>query len=113
MDGFTKCGNRTYSISPSLSWLTLVGDTLTLESNTVSDAHTPETITLTVTLDSYPTITETVTFTIELICQVLSISITSPTYITYEIGDGLLLSSQILATQSPAAYATQSITYEV
>ena len=68
MDGFTKCGSRTYTISPSFPWLTIVGDTLTLESNTVSDTHTPETITLTVTLDSYPSVTETVTFTTELIC---------------------------------------------
>ena len=54
MDGFTACGDRTITISPSLSWLTIVGNTLTLESNIPTDAPAIETITITVTLDDYP-----------------------------------------------------------
>ena len=73
MDGFTKCGTRTYTLSPSFSWLTLVGDTLTLQSDVNSAVQ--ETITLTVTLDSYPSIAESTTFIAEIICKVNSIEI--------------------------------------
>ena len=71
MDGFTKCGTRTYTLSPSFTWLTLVGDTLTLQSDVNSAVR--ETITLTVTLDSYPSITGSTTITAEIICKVNSI----------------------------------------
>ena len=58
MDGFSKCGSRTINVSPTFSWLTVVGDTLTLESNSPSDAPATEIITITVTLDDYPSITD-------------------------------------------------------
>lgn len=54
-DGFTLCGPRSYSIVPAnLSFLTLEGNTLKLESADVND-HTasPITITLSATLDNY------------------------------------------------------------
>ena len=62
MDGFSKCGSRTISISPSVPWLTVSGDTVTLQSSTPSDAHASTTFTMTVQLDSYPSIIATLNF---------------------------------------------------
>ena len=60
------CGSCSYTMSPASVGLTLSGDTLTLESTLLSEAHAPETITITATLDDYTSITSSVTFTVEL-----------------------------------------------
>ena len=58
MDGVSLCGTRSYSISPTThSFLTLSGDTLTLQSTDPSEiTFVPITITISATLDSYPAI---------------------------------------------------------
>ena len=55
-DGVTLCGTRSYSISPTThSFLTLSGDTLTLQSADPAEATTsPITITISATLDEHP-----------------------------------------------------------
>ena len=61
------CGSCSYTMGPASVGLSLSGDTLTLEpTQNPSDAHAPETITITATLDSYPSITSSITFTVEL-----------------------------------------------
>ena len=80
-DGQTLCGPRTYSISPTThSFLSLAGDTITLVSTDPSE-HTasPITITISVTLDSYPMVSAaTQTFTIQVIDRCLSTSLNTP-----------------------------------
>ena len=69
-DGVTFCGTRSYSISPAIhSFLTLYGDTLTLQSTNSAEATTsPITITISAKLDDYPDIPAAVdTFSIELL----------------------------------------------
>ena len=58
MDGVSLCGSRTYSIAPTThSFLTLFGDTLTLQSSDPAEATaSPITITISATLNSYTTI---------------------------------------------------------
>lgn len=66
-DGITFCGTRNYAISPNtFSFLDLTGSLLTLQSNDPSDYPTFETITLTVSLQNYPTVTSSDTFTVTL-----------------------------------------------
>ena len=58
LDGFTLCGPRTYTISPSTyPFLTISGDVLTLVSTDPAEATTsPISITISATLDDYPAI---------------------------------------------------------
>ena len=78
-DGVTLCGTRSYSISPTThSFLTLSGDTLTLQSVDPAEATTsPITITISATLDSYTSIPAAVqTFYIEIMdhCDTTTLS---------------------------------------
>ena len=57
-DGFTLCGSRSYTISPTTyPFLTISGDVLTLESTDRTEATaSPITISISATLDDYPSI---------------------------------------------------------
>ena len=57
-DGFTLCGSRSYTISPSTySFLSSVGDVLTLVSTDPAEATvTPLSITISASLDNYPAV---------------------------------------------------------
>jgi hypothetical protein len=70
----TYCGARTFTISPSLNFLTLSGTTLTLSTTNLANVGL-KTITLTVALANFSMIPMlTKTFTVEVICEVLSIT---------------------------------------
>ena len=77
-DGFTFCGPRSYSITPSTySFLSLSGDgTLTLVSTDPSEETiTPVITTIEATLDDYPAIARaSQSFRIRIICQLISLS---------------------------------------
>ena len=84
MDGFSLCGPRSYSISPTThSFLSLLGDTLTLQSTDPSEATaSPITITIESNLDDYPAVPAAVeTFVIEIIdlCETATIAQTDQT----------------------------------
>ena len=81
LDGFTLCGSRSYSISPtSYSFLSLAGDVLSLVSTNPAEKTTsPITITISAQLDSYPTIPAVQqTFTIQILdhCDSTTLSFT-------------------------------------
>ena len=69
-DGVTLCGARRYTISPTTyPFLSITGDVLTLVSTDPSEATaSPITITLSATLDNYPSILDAVqTLSIEIL----------------------------------------------
>ena len=83
LDGFTLCGSRSYTISPtSYTYLSLAGDVLSLEStNTAEKTISPITITISAQLASYPTIPAVQqTFTIEILdhCDSTTLSSFTP-----------------------------------
>ena len=84
----TWCQGLTYSLSPTFSYLDLTGTTITLQSNTPSDAPALETITLTVSTTDDPSKTATATFTVDLLgsCRNTMTVPESPD-ITYNIVD--------------------------
>lgn len=77
-DGFTLCGSRSYTITPSYpSILSLSsGNTLVLSTDDISEVTAaPISITISASLDDYPWIPAVQsTFTIEIVCQVAQIS---------------------------------------
>ena len=96
--GVVGCGPRTYTLSPSYSFLTFIGNAATsnmkgnsLSLSTVNPADAvPGTysVALTVTLTKYPTITVTKNFTITISCVVVSMSFNqaSPINMTLIVG---------------------------
>lgn len=83
-DGFTLCGARTYSLSPSFSYFTVSGDTLTLQSNDPAHAVGLQTVTVSANLVNYPAISPaTFVMQIEIVCSVLSVSWTTSLPATY------------------------------
>jgi membrane-bound inhibitor of C-type lysozyme len=51
------CGGLTYTMSPSYSFLTISGNTLTLSTTNPNDTGGPYTVTLTIALQNFPSIT--------------------------------------------------------
>ena len=67
------CGARTYSLSPTHSFLTISGTILTFSTTNVADVNMYS-VNITVFLASFPAIPAlTKTFTVEVICEVISI----------------------------------------
>ena len=65
------CGPKTYTIAPALSFLSISGTVLTLQTNNVADAGTTA-VTLTVKLTNYPSITSDFTFNAQVTCELTS-----------------------------------------
>ena len=81
--------------------------------NSASDHGYTQTVTAEITLNNYINFAPPKTFQISLIC-LSTLQITSvPTPVTYNIEQGLLLTSQIVATQTPACLHTQTFRYEI
>jgi hypothetical protein len=103
------CGAYTFALSGTYPYLTINSSTglLTLSSNSLADVG-PHTVTLLVTLTSYPTITAaSVTFTVTLNdpCPTTSISMTAPAAMT----NGVTLPAASLTPTAPTnTVATQA-----
>ena len=84
LDGFTLCGPRSYTItSTAYSFLNLSVDTLTLSSTDPAEVGIYS-VTIEACLVNYPAISPIdTTFNIEIRCQVLSLSWTTPLPATY------------------------------
>ena len=82
------CGAKTYTISPSnLSALTLADGTLSLSSSSNDDVtSSPVTVTLTVTLESFPDITLSKTLTVTIQGQCILTFDTTPSEQTINVG---------------------------
>ena len=64
-DGVTFCGSRSISISPSsYTFLDFTSATLTLLSTDFTEATSPITITISATIDNYPSVIATQKFTV-------------------------------------------------
>lgn len=70
----TYCGSRIYTLSPTYSFLTIASDVLTLSTSTVADSGTYNPVTLQVSLQDYPSIVLTKTFTATISCNVYSLN---------------------------------------
>ena len=85
----TFCGAKTFSFSPTKTWLTVLGNTISVSTSTVADVGL-YTINVTVSLASYPppavaSISKTFTITISCVVQTVSFS-TSPVSTTLRVG---------------------------
>ena len=85
----TYCGANTFSFSPTKTWLTVSGNTISVSTSTVADVGTFS-ITVTVSLTDYPpptvaSISQMFTITISCVVQTVSFS-TSPVSTTLRIG---------------------------
>ena len=83
------CGANTFSFSPTKTWLTVSGNTISVTTSTVADVGTFS-INVTVSLADYPppgvaSISRTFTITISCVVQTVSFS-TSPVSTTLRIG---------------------------
>ena len=110
-DGVSFCGGRSYTISPtSYTFMSLASDTLNLQSNDPTHAVGPITITVSATLDNYPSILPaTQLFTIEVICEVMTLSWTTApptTYVHNLLVDIIPVSIPFQVTQSPLCVAS-------
>ena len=101
-----------YTFSNLPTWLDTSHNEM-IENSALSDGGQTVLVTATVTLDLYPAVTASDTFTVQLLCQVTSISISHPTDMSYNIDQELLVSSQIAATAIPNCAQTATITYSV
>jgi len=82
------CGARTYSLSPTYSWLSIASDTMTVVTSNIPDVGTYN-LSLQIGLQDYPAIPKiTKTFTITITCTVTNLSYTSgpPATTNIEIG---------------------------
>ena len=85
----TFCGANTFSFSPTKTWLTVSGNTISVSTSTVADVGTFS-ITVTVSLVNYPppavaSISKTFTITITCVVQTISF-LPSPVSTTLRIG---------------------------
>ena len=83
------CGVNTFSFSPTKTWLTVSGNTISVATSTVADVGTFS-ITVTVSLTDYPpptvaSISKTFTIVISCVVQTVSFS-TSPVSTTLRVG---------------------------
>ena len=63
------CGSRTYSFSPTYSFLTITGTTMNLETSNVADVG-PHNVAVTISLTDYPNIKITKNLTVTITCEV-------------------------------------------
>ena len=85
----TYCGANTFSFSPTKTWLTVSGNTISVSTSTAADVGTFNII-VTVSLADYPppavaSISKTFTITISCVVQTVSFS-TSPVSTTLRVG---------------------------
>ena len=85
----TYCGANTFSFSPTKTWLTVSGNTISVSTSTAADVGTFNII-VTVSLADYPppavaSISKTFTITISCVVQTVSFS-TSPISSTLRVG---------------------------
>jgi hypothetical protein len=100
--GLTLCGPKTFTISPSnLSFFSLTGSTLSLKSTNPADVGS-QVVTLTITLQNYPTIKLQKIFHISINCQNQSFSFSQVVAdLSYDIGQGALTTSEFATQQAP------------
>ena len=86
-----------------------------METDDPLHAVEPTTVTITVSLDDFPQVSQAWSFTVEIICQVLSLTIVEhEPDISYRIvNDGLVKSTELIITQSPLCEYEQIYTYTV
>ena len=109
----TYCGARTYSLSQTLTFLTISGSTMSLSTANVSDVGVYNVV-MTVSLTSYSgvtSITKNLVITITCEVQTLTFSTTPPTSTTLQVGIDTQPSNLAFATtQTPACGNTVSFT---
>ena len=107
------CGTRTYTLSPTHSFLTISGTTMSLVTSNVADVRIYF-VDLTVSLSSYPlvaSITKTIVVTITCEVQTLTISTPPPASTTVTVGiTAQPISLNFAATQTPACGNTVTFT---
>ena len=68
IDGTTYCGDRSYAIEPQQSWMQISNETLTIESLDPEETIENATFTVTVSLDKFSQVSQSVEFNAELTC---------------------------------------------
>lgn len=99
------CGLRNYVLSPALSFMSIIGDSLSVQTNNPADINS-YVVTITATLVEYPTIPAiSRTFNVQINCGVQTISFVAPltpALTTVEVGiDSQPVTVPFVTTQSP------------